>query len=169
MREAKLKLNPDKGVFGVTRGKVLGCLVSTKGIEARPKKNQGHPPDATSANQKRGAKVDRPHTSLEQVHYVAGRKKPPLLQHIKGLHKSRMGARATKGLQQSEVVPPAPANTIKSRTGPASHIVHLHHTLSGQQSSGHSKGSNTKGNLNKAVVPSLLCLQGISRIQKVLL
>jgi hypothetical protein len=33
MREAKLKLNPEKCVFEVTRGKVLGCLVSTKGIE----------------------------------------------------------------------------------------------------------------------------------------
>jgi hypothetical protein len=34
MREAKLKLNPKKCVFGVTRGKVLGCLISTKGIKA---------------------------------------------------------------------------------------------------------------------------------------
>jgi hypothetical protein len=38
MREAKLKLNPDKCVFGVTPGKVLGCLVSTNGIEASPDK-----------------------------------------------------------------------------------------------------------------------------------
>jgi hypothetical protein len=38
MREAKLKLNTKKCVFGVTRGKVLGCLVSTKGIEAIPDK-----------------------------------------------------------------------------------------------------------------------------------
>jgi hypothetical protein len=38
MCEAKLKLNPDKCVFGVTRGKVLDCLVSTKGIEARTDK-----------------------------------------------------------------------------------------------------------------------------------
>jgi hypothetical protein len=30
MREAKLKLNPEKCVFGITKGKVLGCLVSTK-------------------------------------------------------------------------------------------------------------------------------------------
>jgi hypothetical protein len=29
-------LNLDKCVFGVTRGKILGCLVSTKGIEASP-------------------------------------------------------------------------------------------------------------------------------------
>jgi hypothetical protein len=38
MHEAKLKLNPDKCVFRVTRGKILGCLVSTKGIEASPDK-----------------------------------------------------------------------------------------------------------------------------------
>jgi hypothetical protein len=38
MREAKLKLNLEKCVFGVMRDKVLGCLVSTKGIEARPDK-----------------------------------------------------------------------------------------------------------------------------------
>jgi hypothetical protein len=34
MCEAKLKLNSDKCVFRVTQGKVFGCLVSTKGIEA---------------------------------------------------------------------------------------------------------------------------------------
>jgi hypothetical protein len=38
MREAKLKLNPEKCIFRVTRGKVLGCLVSTKGIEGSPNK-----------------------------------------------------------------------------------------------------------------------------------
>jgi hypothetical protein len=34
MREARLKLNPEKCIFGITRGKVLGCLVSMKGIKA---------------------------------------------------------------------------------------------------------------------------------------
>jgi hypothetical protein len=38
MREAKLNWNPDKCVFRVTRGKVLGCLVSTKGIKSSPDK-----------------------------------------------------------------------------------------------------------------------------------
>jgi hypothetical protein len=38
MCEANLKLNPEKYIFGVTRGKVLGCLVSNKGIEASPDK-----------------------------------------------------------------------------------------------------------------------------------
>jgi hypothetical protein len=35
-RRAGLKLNPEKCVFGVKKGKFLGCLVSTKGIEANP-------------------------------------------------------------------------------------------------------------------------------------
>jgi hypothetical protein len=38
MRAANLKLNPKKCVFGIHKGKVFGCLVSTKGIEANPDK-----------------------------------------------------------------------------------------------------------------------------------
>jgi hypothetical protein len=38
LRAANLRLNPDKCVFGIHKGKVLGCLVSTKGIEANPDK-----------------------------------------------------------------------------------------------------------------------------------
>jgi ribonuclease HI len=37
-RQAGLKLNPEKCVFAVKKGKFLGCLVSTKGIEANPSK-----------------------------------------------------------------------------------------------------------------------------------
>jgi hypothetical protein len=33
-----LRLNPEKCVFGIHKGKVLGCLVSTKSIEANPDK-----------------------------------------------------------------------------------------------------------------------------------
>jgi len=38
LRNANLSLNPEKCVFGGHRGKILGCLVSTKGIEANPDK-----------------------------------------------------------------------------------------------------------------------------------
>jgi hypothetical protein len=37
-RQAGLKLNREKCVFRVKKGKFLGCLVSTKGIEANPSK-----------------------------------------------------------------------------------------------------------------------------------
>jgi hypothetical protein len=38
MRRAGLKLNPEKCVFGVTKGKNLGCLIFAKRIEANPDK-----------------------------------------------------------------------------------------------------------------------------------
>jgi hypothetical protein len=38
MRRAQLKLNPEKCVFGVRKGRVLGCLVLVKGIKANPDK-----------------------------------------------------------------------------------------------------------------------------------
>jgi hypothetical protein len=38
LRAANLKLNPEKCVFGIHKEKVLGCLISTKGIEANPDK-----------------------------------------------------------------------------------------------------------------------------------
>jgi hypothetical protein len=53
-RQAGLKLNPEKCVFGVKNDKFLGCLVSTKGIEANLSKIEAilriEPP-----NSKRGA------------------------------------------------------------------------------------------------------------------
>jgi hypothetical protein len=38
MHRAQLKLNPEKCVCGMPRGKVLGCLVLVKGIKANPDK-----------------------------------------------------------------------------------------------------------------------------------
>jgi hypothetical protein len=38
LRAANLRLNPEQCVFGIHKGKVLGCLVSKKGIEANPDK-----------------------------------------------------------------------------------------------------------------------------------
>jgi hypothetical protein len=51
MREARLRLNPEKCVFGVRQGKILGYLVSHRGIEANPTKIQAiinmMPPQST--------------------------------------------------------------------------------------------------------------------------
>ena len=38
LRKYRWKLNPDKCVFGVLAGKLLGFIVSNRGIEANPKK-----------------------------------------------------------------------------------------------------------------------------------
>lgn len=38
LRKSSLKLNPEKCIFGIQKGKLLGCLVSDRGIEANPEK-----------------------------------------------------------------------------------------------------------------------------------
>ena len=38
LRRFNIKLNPEKCVFGVPKGKLLGYIVSEHGIEANPKK-----------------------------------------------------------------------------------------------------------------------------------
>jgi hypothetical protein len=40
LKAANLRLNLEKCVFGIHKGKLLGCLVSTKGIEANPDKSK---------------------------------------------------------------------------------------------------------------------------------
>jgi hypothetical protein len=51
MRDARLRLNPEKCVFGVCQGKILGYLVSHRGTEANPNKIQAiinvTPPQST--------------------------------------------------------------------------------------------------------------------------
>ena len=38
IRQFRLRLNPKKCTFGVTSGKLLGCIVSERDIEANPNK-----------------------------------------------------------------------------------------------------------------------------------
>ena len=40
LKTFNMKMNPDKCTFGVTGGKFLGCMVSSKGIEANQEKVQ---------------------------------------------------------------------------------------------------------------------------------
>jgi hypothetical protein len=58
-RKASLKLNPEKCVFGVKKGKFLGCLVSTKGIEANPNKIEAILCMETPKSRKRCPEIDR--------------------------------------------------------------------------------------------------------------
>jgi hypothetical protein len=61
MREAQLKINLEKCIFGVTTGKVLGCLVSMKGIKANPDKiraiTQMQPPQNRKEVQKLTSRI----------------------------------------------------------------------------------------------------------------
>ena len=40
LREVRLKLNPEKCVFSITRGKMLGYIIGPEGIRAHPDKKR---------------------------------------------------------------------------------------------------------------------------------
>jgi hypothetical protein len=61
MRKGRLKHNPEKCIFGITKGKVISCLVSIKGIEANTDKIraliQMHPPHSRKDVQKLKSRI----------------------------------------------------------------------------------------------------------------
>jgi hypothetical protein len=98
MCKARLKLNPEKCVFGITRGKILGCLVSTKGTRANPDKiraiTQMRPPQSRKDVQKLiGQKA-----SLNCFIPKLAERSLPFFFPTSRLRKSRMGCRATESL-----------------------------------------------------------------------
>jgi hypothetical protein len=58
-RQAGLKLNPEKCVFGVKKRKFLGCLVSTKGNWRQPKQDWSYPSDGATKFKKGGSTIGR--------------------------------------------------------------------------------------------------------------
>jgi hypothetical protein len=91
MRRARLKLNPKKCVFGVTKGKILGCLISAKRIEANPDKIRLSG-KWRSQKQKRYSEVERSSCSVEHIHFQIRRAKPPILQGIERKGQNQVGS-----------------------------------------------------------------------------
>jgi hypothetical protein len=74
-----LKLNPEKCVFGVKKGKFLGCLVSTKGIEANPSKIEAILRMEPPSTKKGGPTAGREASIIKQIHIQISRKKSAIL------------------------------------------------------------------------------------------
>jgi hypothetical protein len=91
MREANLKLNHEKCVFGVTRGKVLGYLVSTKGIEASSHKIkailQMQPPRTRKEVQKLTSRI----AALNRFIAKLAERSPPFFSVLRGSAKVDWG------------------------------------------------------------------------------
>jgi hypothetical protein len=82
-RKAGLKLNPEKFVIGVKKGKFLGFLVSTKGIEANPNKIEAilrmEPPKSRKGAQRLTGRL----ASLNRFFFKIRRKESAILRSIK--------------------------------------------------------------------------------------
>jgi len=89
LRQYNLRLNLDKCVFGVGRGKFLGFMLTQRGIEANPKKMQGHYRDAQSHYHQRGPTPHRPPHSHFPLPTQTGRTNPthsPTPKEIHSVH-----------------------------------------------------------------------------------
>jgi hypothetical protein len=78
LREYRWKLNPNKCVFGVPSGKLLGFIISQHDIEANPEDLRHHQHESSHVHQRR-PEADRVHGGTEQIHLEAWRTGTPLL------------------------------------------------------------------------------------------
>jgi hypothetical protein len=115
-RQAGLKLNPEKCVFGVKKGKFLGCLVSTKGIEANPNKIEAvlqmEPPSTKKGAQRLTGRL----TSLNRFISRSAERNLPFFEVLKSAEVFQWGSaqqKAFKELKQylidlTTLTPPTP-------------------------------------------------------------
>ena len=74
LRTYDIKLNPEKCVFGVPAGKLLGFIVSNRGIEANPAKIRALSQLATPTELKQVKKTRRVRGSLKPLYLQVGGK-----------------------------------------------------------------------------------------------
>jgi hypothetical protein len=79
LREYRWKLNPNKCVFGVPSGKLLGFIISHRGIEA-PREDLRHHQHESSHVHQRRAEANWMHGGPEHIHLEAWRTGAPILQ-----------------------------------------------------------------------------------------
>ena len=73
LRRFNIRLNPKKCVFRVPKGKLLGYIVSKRGIEANPKKNHGHLQHGSHTQCQGRAKAHRLFGYPKSIHLPARR------------------------------------------------------------------------------------------------
>jgi hypothetical protein len=92
MSRAQLKLNPEKCMFDARRGKLLGCLISVKGIEANPDKINTivnmKPPGSRKEVQKLTGRIE----ALNQFMTKLAERSLPFFKVLRGSDSSEWGA-----------------------------------------------------------------------------
>jgi hypothetical protein len=109
-----VKLNPEKCVFGVPRGMLLGFIVSERSIGANPEINHGHHQHGAHQGLERSTEGHGMPCSSEPLHLAPRRKRPasvPPLKEDRALHldpRGRGSPRKLKGTPYKRAHPGAP-------------------------------------------------------------
>jgi len=92
LRKHGLRLNPEKCVFGVRRGKLLGCMITERGIEANPVKIEAirrmQPPSSKKDVQKLTGRL----ASLNRFISRSAEKSLPFFKVLKGSENFHWGS-----------------------------------------------------------------------------
>jgi hypothetical protein len=99
-RRAGLKLNPEKCIFGVKKGKFLGCLISTKCIKANPSKIEAilrmEPPKSRKGAQRLIGRL----TSLNKFISRSAERNLPFFEVLKSAEVFQWGATQQKAFEE---------------------------------------------------------------------
>jgi hypothetical protein len=112
MRRAGLKLNPKKCVFGVTKGKNLGCLISAKRIEANPDKIRAIREMEEPKTKKDIQKLNDRVAALNRFISRSAERSLPFFKALKGKGMIEWGPRAKQSLCRAQGVHRENGNTL---------------------------------------------------------
>jgi hypothetical protein len=120
MRRAGLKLNPEKCVFGVTKGKMLGCLVSTKRIEANQDKIRENREMEEPKTKKDIQKLNGQVVTLNRFISRSAERSLPFFKALKGKEKIEWGPEQSKAFAELKeyiekmaiLSPPSPSEPL---------------------------------------------------------
>jgi hypothetical protein len=127
-RQASLKLIPEKCVFGVKKGMFLGCLVSTKGIEANPSKIEAilrmEPPSTKKGAERLAGRL----ASLNRFISRSAERNLPFFEILKSSEVFQWGSAQQKAFEElkqylidlTTLTPPSPGAPLLLNV-PASH------------------------------------------------
>jgi hypothetical protein len=119
-RQAGLKLNLEKCVFGVKKGKFLGCVVSTKGIEANPNKVEAilrmEPPNSKKGAQRLAERL----ASLNRFISRSAERNLPFFEILKSAEVFQWGPAQQKAFEElkqylidlTTLTPPSPGASL---------------------------------------------------------
>ena len=100
LREAGLKLNPEKCVFGVSRGKILRYIIGPKGIRANPEKTKAIISMVEPSTKKEVQKLTGRIAALNRFISKSAERSLPFFKALRGEDKVEWGLEQSKAFQQ---------------------------------------------------------------------
>jgi hypothetical protein len=134
LRAAGLKLNPEKCISGVSKGKMLGYIICAEGIKANPDKAKAIMTMAEPLTKKEVQRLTGRIAALSRF-FSKSAKRPPILLSPKKRRQSIMGATTVRGFQAAQKLYGDKIDGDSARFGSPITVVRGSHRPRGQRSS----------------------------------